>query len=104
MTHRRFHRLPSALRTPVAPAVGRRKASLADRFTRRLLLPLIIAALTACSSTDRLRDTQVRPTDRPECNVGTMRRDLDTGLPTLIGGTGCRADPSNPRPLNKRTE
>lgn len=104
MTHRRFQRIPSAARTPVAPAIGRPKGSLADRFTCGLLLPLIIAALPACSSTDRLRDTQVRPSDRPECNVGTMRRDLDTGLPTLIGGTGCRADPSNPRPLNKRTE
>jgi len=65
---------------------------------------LIALALTACTSTERLRDTQVRPMDRPECQVGSQRRDLDAGVPTLIGGTGCRSDPSNPRPLNKRTE
>ncbi|WP_313461156.1 hypothetical protein [Stenotrophomonas sp.] len=70
----------------------------------RARLYLIALALTACTSTDRLRDTQVRPMDRPECQVGTQRRDLDAGVPTLIGGTGCRSDPSNPRPLNKRPE
>nr|WP_253256764.1 hypothetical protein [Stenotrophomonas sp. VV52] len=51
-----------------------------------------------------MRDTQVRPTDRPECNVGSQRQDLNAGVPTLIGGTGCRTDPSQPMPLNKRTE
>lgn len=65
---------------------------------------LIVLLLAACTSTDRLHDTQVRPMDRPECQVGSQRRDLDAGVPTLIGGTGCRSDPSNPRPLNKRTE
>jgi hypothetical protein len=89
---------------PVAPGSARpfMTPTMPGRARRYGLL--IAVLLAACSSTDRLRDTQVRPTDRPECNVGTMRRDLDTGLPTLIGGTGCRADPSNPRPLNKRTE
>jgi hypothetical protein len=79
---------------PVVPAAGRLLA----------LLLLIAAALPACSSTDRMRDTQVRPTDRPECNVGSQRRDLSAGVPTLIGGTGCRTDPSQPTPLNRRTE
>ncbi len=67
-------------------------------------LALISAALAACSTGDRLGDTQVRPTDRPECLVGSQRQDLSAGLPTLIGGSGCRTDPDNPRPLNKRTE
>lgn len=89
---------------PVPPAAGRLHARLADRFIAALLPLLIAVLLPACSSTDRMRDTQVRPTDRPECNVGSARRDLDAGVPTLIGGTGCRTDPSRPMPLNKRTE
>ena len=68
------------------------------------LLAMAGALLAACSSTDRMRDTQVRPGDRPECNVGSQRQDLNAGVPTLIGGTGCRTDPSQPMPLNKRTE
>jgi hypothetical protein len=71
---------------------------------RMIAVPLIAAALAACSSGDRLGDTQVRPTDRPECLVGSQRQDLTAGTPALIGGTGCRTDPDNPRPLNKRTE
>jgi len=71
---------------------------------RRLALALISAVLAACSMDDRLGDTQIRPTDRPECLVGSQRQDLSAGVPTLIGGSGCRTDPDNPRPLNKRTE
>ena len=67
-------------------------------------LALISVVLAACSTGDRLGDTQVRPTDRPECLVGSQRQDLSAGVPTLIGGSGCRTDPDNPRPLNKRTE
>ena len=71
---------------------------------RRLALALIGAALAACSTGDRLGDTQIRPTDRPECLVGSQRQDLASGVRPLIGGTGCRADPDNPRPLNKPPE
>ena len=71
---------------------------------RRLALALISVVLAACSMDDRLGDTQIRPTDRPECLVGSQRQDLSAGVPTLIGGSGCRTDPDNPRPLNKRTE
>ena len=92
---------PSATPRAVVPVAGRR---LPDRFIRTALPLLIAALLAACSSTDRMRDTQVRPTDRPECNVGSQRQDLNAGVPTLIGGTGCRTDPSQPMPLNKRTE
>ncbi|MBH1433467.1 hypothetical protein I5U42_19420 [Stenotrophomonas maltophilia] len=74
------------------------------QVTRALALALIGAALAACSTGDRLGDAQVRPTDRPECLVGSQRQDLSAGVPTLIGGSGCRTDPDNPRPLNKRTE
>ncbi len=63
---------------------------------------LIAGALAACSSTDRLGDAQVRPMDRPECQVGSQRRDLDAGVPVLIGGTGCRGNPDAPQPLNRR--
>ena len=69
-----------------------------------LALALISVVLAACSTGDRLGDTQVRPTDRPECLVGSQRQDLSADVPTLIGGSGCRTDPDNPRPLNKRTE
>ncbi|MCU1003251.1 hypothetical protein JAK44_20170 [Stenotrophomonas maltophilia] len=69
-----------------------------------MALALIGAVLAACSTGDRLGDTQVRPTDRPECLVGSQRQDLSAGVPTLIGGSGCRTDPDNPQPLNKRTE
>lgn len=65
---------------------------------------LIATTLAACSTSDRLGDTQVRPTDRPECLVGSQRQDLAGGVPMLIGGTGCRTDPDQPQPLNKRTE
>jgi len=74
-----------------------------DRFIPALAAVLIAALLPACSSTDdRLRDAQVRPMDRPECQVGSQRRDLDAGVPVLIGGTGCRGNPSAPQPLNRR--
>lgn len=63
---------------------------------------LIAGALAACSSTDRLGDAQVRPMDRPECQVGSQRRDLDAGVPVLIGGTGCRGNPDAPQPMNRR--
>ena len=100
-------RLP-LVRTPAQPGRARLyvTASSAQPGRARLygLSALIVFLLAACTSTDRLRDTQVRPMDRPECQVGTQRRDLDAGVPTLIGGTGCRSDPSNPRPLNKRPE
>ena len=74
------------------------------QMKRSVALALIGAALAACSTGDRLGDTQVRPTDRPECLVGSQRQDLAAGTPALIGGSGCRTDPDNPRPLNKRTE
>lgn len=64
-------------------------------------LALISCALAACSSDTRRDDTQVRPTDRPECQVGSQRQDLADRVPTLIGGTGCRADPERPRPLER---
>jgi len=85
------------------PAAGRLQILLDDRFIPTALALLIGASLAACSSTDdRLRDAQVRPMDRPECQVGSQRRDLDAGVPALIGGTGCRGDPSAPQPLNRR--
>lgn len=85
------------------PGTGRRRTRPADRFIPAVLALLIVAALPACSSTDdRLRDAQVRPMDRPECQVGSQRRDLDAGVPVLIGGTGCRGNPSAPQPLNRR--
>ena len=71
---------------------------------RSLALALIGTALAACSTGDRLGDTQVRPTDRPECLVGSQRQDLSAGVPTLIGGSGCRTDLDHPRPLNKPPE
>ncbi len=80
----------SILQVP-APGVRRAAASL-----------LIVAALAACSSTQRLDDALVRPMDRPECQVGSQRRDLDAGVPVLIGGTGCRGNPDASQPLNKR--
>ncbi|MFG6108394.1 hypothetical protein [Stenotrophomonas nematodicola] len=80
----------SILQVP-APGACRAAASL-----------LIVAALAACSSTQRLDDAQVRPMDRPECQVGSQRRDLDAGVPVLIGGTGCRGNPDASQPLNKR--
>ncbi|MER2178071.1 MAG: hypothetical protein ABS955_10375 [Stenotrophomonas maltophilia] len=88
---------------PVAPAAGRLQSLPADRFIPAALALLIGASLTACSSTDdRLRDAQVRPMDRPECQVGSQRRDLDAGVPALIGGTGCRGTPDAPQPLNRQ--
>jgi hypothetical protein len=88
---------------PVVPAAGRLQILLDNRFIPTALALLIGASLAACSSTDdRLRDAQVRPMDRPECQVGSQRRDLDAGVPALIGGTGCRGDPSAPQPLNRR--
>lgn len=74
------------------------------RVARAVVVALIVAAVPACSMDDRLGDTQVRPTDRPECLVGSQRQDLASGARPLIGGTGCRVDPDNPRPLNPRTE
>ncbi|MFL0335221.1 hypothetical protein [Stenotrophomonas maltophilia] len=71
---------------------------------RSLALALISVVLAACSMDDRLGDTQIRQTDRPECLVGSQRQDLAAGVRPLIGGTGCRADPDNPRPLNKPSE
>jgi hypothetical protein len=67
-----------------------------------LTLLLIVGALAACSTSERLGDTQVRPMDRPECQVGSQRRDLDAGVPALIGGTGCRGTPDAPHPLNRQ--
>ncbi|AWH16954.1 hypothetical protein C1922_06285 [Stenotrophomonas sp. ZAC14D2_NAIMI4_7] len=69
-----------------------------------IALALIVAVLPACSMDDRLGDTQIRPTDRPECLVGSQRQDLASGVKPLIGGTGCRVDPDNPRPLNRPPE
>lgn len=94
-------------RTSAAPSVvtaaGRHPALPADRFITAALALLIGAALTACSSMDdRLGDAQVRPMDRPECQVGSQRRDLDAGVPALIGGTGCRGTPDAPQPLNRQ--
>jgi len=88
---------------PDVPVARRRRTRSDDRFIPAVLALLIAAALPACSSTDdRLRDAQVRPMDRPECQVGSQRRDLDAGVPVLIGGTGCRGNPSAPQPLNRR--
>jgi len=67
-----------------------------------LTLLLIVGALAACSTSERLGDKQVRPMDRPECQVGSQRRDLDAGVPALIGGTGCRGTPDAPHPLNRQ--
>jgi len=94
-------------RTSAAPSVvtaaGRHPALPADRFIPAALALLIGAALPACSSMDdRLGDAQVRPMDRPECQVGSQRRDLDAGVPALIGGTGCRGTPDAPQPLNRQ--
>lgn len=61
---------------------------------RRLALALIGAALAACSTGDRLGDTQVRPTDRPECLVGSQRQDLSAGVPTLIGAAAAAPTPT----------
>lgn len=94
--------MPSVGPELVRPTVGRPLAPLPDRFMPALAALLIAAALPACSSNDRLRDAQVRPMDRPECQVGSQRRDLDAGVPVLIGGTGCRGNPSAPQPLNRR--
>ncbi|MEG0182954.1 MAG: hypothetical protein RR704_05790 [Stenotrophomonas sp.] len=81
----------------------RPRPALADRFMPALAALLIAAVLPACSSgRDRLGDAQVRPMDRPECQVGSERRDLDAGVPVLIGGTGCRSNPAAPQPLNRR--
>jgi len=85
------------------PAVGRLPILPADRFIPAALALLIGASLAACSSTDdRLGDAQVRPMDRPECQVGSQRRDLDAGVPVLIGGTGCRGNPDATQPLNRQ--
>ncbi len=98
MRHSASHCTTAAPDVPVA-----RRRRPADRFIPAVLALLIAAALPACSSTDvRLRDAQVRPMDRPECQVGSQRRDLDAGVPVLIGGTGCRGNPSAPQPLNRR--
>jgi len=70
-------------------------------LTRALAPGLIALMVAACSTTDGRADTQVRPSDRPECQVGSQREDLSAGVPTLMGGTGCRADPDHPRPLNR---
>ena len=88
---------------PAVPAAGRLPILLDDRFIPTTLALLIAASLAACSSTDdRLRDAQVRPMDRPECQVGSQRRDLDAGVPALIGGTGCRGNPDATQPLNRQ--
>jgi len=88
---------------PVVPAAARLQSLPADRFIPAALALLIGASLAACSSTDdRLRDAQVRPMDRPECQVGSQRRDLDAGVPALIGGTGCRGNPDATQPLNRQ--
>lgn len=74
----------------------------AGQSLTRVFAPALIAfAMAACSTTDGRIDTQVRPSDRPECQVGSQREDLSAGVPTLIGGSGCRADPDHPRPLNR---
>ncbi|WP_343042747.1 hypothetical protein [Stenotrophomonas tumulicola] len=71
---------------------------------RAAAMALFGLVLAACSTTDRFGDAQVRPSDRPECQVGSQRDDLSAGVPTLIGGTGCRSDPDHARPLNKPQE
>jgi hypothetical protein len=91
-----------AIRTSVVLRAGRSSLHPAGAVMRALAALLIVAALAACSSTQRLGDAQVRPMDRPECQVGSQRRDLDAGVPVLIGGTGCRGNPDAPQPLNKR--
>ncbi len=78
-----------------------RTASVNMRRSSVLLL-LIAASLAACSTSERLGDAQVRPMDRPECQVGSQRRDLDAGVPALIGGTGCRGNPDATQPLNRQ--
>lgn len=75
-----------------------------QQLTRLMAMTLIGLVLAACSTTDRLGDAQVRPSDRPECQVGSQRDDLSAGVPTLIGGTGCRSDPDHARPLDKPQE
>ncbi|WMJ68384.1 hypothetical protein [Stenotrophomonas sp. 24(2023)] len=64
---------------------------------------VMAVGLAACSANDRWADTQVRPTDRAECLVGSQRKDMRDVQP-LIGGTGCRADPANPKNLYKPPE
>lgn len=91
-----------AMRTSRMLPTGRYPLHRADPFMPALMALLIAVALAACSSTQRLGDAQVRPMDRPECQVGSQRRDLDAGVPVLIGGTGCRGNPDAPHPLNKR--
>jgi|GEM_PF-270543 hypothetical protein len=91
-----------AIRTCRVLPAGERCMHRADPFMPALLALLIAASLAACSSTERLGDARVRPMDRPECQVGSQRRDLDAGVPALIGGTGCRGNPDAPDPLNKR--
>ncbi|WP_228886627.1 hypothetical protein [Stenotrophomonas rhizophila] len=86
----------------VAPAAGRLPVNPVFPIPPTLAVLLIAATLAACSSYGRLGDAQVRPMDRPECQVGSQRRDLDAGVPVLIGGTGCRGNPDAVQPLNKQ--
>lgn len=87
----------------LARTLRHRSATAAQRpWWRRGVLLLIAAGLTACSTSERLGDAQVRPMDRPECQVGSQRRDLDAGVPALIGGTGCRGNPDATQPLNRQ--
>ena len=91
-----------AIRTTVVPAAGRLPVNPVSPITPVLAVLLIAALLAACSSNGRLGDAQVRPMDRPECQVGSQRRDLDAAVPVLIGGTGCRSNPDAAQPLNKQ--
>ncbi len=87
----------------LARTLRHRSATAAQRpWWRRGVLLLIAASLAACSTSERLGDAQVRPMDRPECQVGSQRRDLDAGVPALIGGTGCRGNPDATQPLNRQ--
>jgi hypothetical protein len=87
----------------LARASRHRSATAAQRpWWRRGVLVLIAASLAACSTSERLGDAQVRPMDRPECQVGSQRRDLDAGVPALIGGTGCRGNPDATQSLNRQ--
>ncbi len=87
----------------LARTLRHRSATAAQRpWWRRGVLVLIAAGLAACSTSERLGDAQVRPMDRPECQVGSQRRDLDAGVPALIGGTGCRGNPDATQPLNRQ--
>lgn len=88
------------MRKPIRVARG--NTAMPESFMRETVVLLIAAALAACSTSERLGDAQVRPMDRPECQVGSQRRDLDAGVPVLIGGTGCRGNPSAPQPLNRQ--